>query len=99
MVTRPEPPSVFHDRPVAYAKIRVVVLMYVAKVQGLSVKEAQARFGLHSLRSGGVSAVAAGGVNERLFQAHGGWRSREAMLPYLKTGMEERKGVTATLKY
>jgi integrase len=91
--------SVFHARPVAYGKMRGVVLSYVGKVLGLSREVAQQRFGLHSLRSGGVTAVAAQGVSERLFQAHGGWRSREAMLPYLQEGIEARKGVTGVLQY
>jgi hypothetical protein len=89
----------FKAEAVSYSKMRAQVLKYVGKVLGVSEEEAKSRFGLHSLRSGGASAVAAEGVDERLFQAHGGWRSREAMMPYLKDSVETKMSVTAALGY
>jgi hypothetical protein len=97
--TRRLGPVDFKLEAVAYAKMRTLVLRYVGKVLGLPAADVQERFGLHSLRSGGATAVAAVGVEERLFQAHGGWRSREAMLPYLKESLPNRLAVSAALGY
>ena len=41
-------------------------------------------FGLHSLRSGGATAAANAGVNDRLFKRHGRWRSDKARDGYVK---------------
>ena len=46
-----------------------------------------AKFGIHSLRSGGASAAAALGVPDRLFQRHGGWRSEKARNNYVKESL------------
>ena len=40
-------------------------------------------FGLHSLRSGGATAAANAGVNERLFKCHGRWRTDKAKDGYV----------------
>jgi len=40
------------------------------------------RYGVHSLRSGGVSVAAAAGVPDRLIQRHGGWKSEAGMKSY-----------------
>ena len=37
------------------------------------------RFGAHSLRAEGASAAANAGVNDRLFQRHGRWKTASAM--------------------
>ena len=36
------------------------------------------KFGLHSLRSDGASSTANNGINDRIFQRHGCWKSAEA---------------------
>ena len=41
-------------------------------------------YGLHSLRSGGVSEAAAAGAPDRLIKRHGGWRSDQAMAAYFE---------------
>jgi hypothetical protein len=41
-------------------------------------------FGLHSLRSGGASQAANNNVTDRLFKAHGRWRSENANDGYVK---------------
>ena len=45
-------------------------------------------FGLHSLRSGGATAAAAGGISERLIKKHGGWKS-EAVQAYIKDSLND----------
>ena len=51
------------DKPLSYTTVRGHVLDLLANI-GLGPK----KFGLHSLRSGGVSAAANLGVNDRLFK-------------------------------
>ena len=46
-------------------------VLYVLKSIGLDEKN----YGLHCLRSGGASAAANLGVNDRLIQKHGRWKS------------------------
>jgi len=46
-------------------------LLSALETLGLNKKH----FGLHSLRSGGATAAAAAGVEERLFKKHGRWKS------------------------
>ena len=58
------------DKPLSYTTVRGCVLELLANV-GLDPK----KFGLHSLRSGGASAAANLGVNDRLFKKHGRWKS------------------------
>lgn len=82
-----------------YEKLLREMRKWLAKLTGLPTADVQERFGLHSLRSGGATAAAAGGVEERLFQAHGGWRSRGAMLPYVQESMEAKLSVSAALGY
>jgi hypothetical protein len=38
----------------------------------------KSKFGLHSLRSGGATAAAAAGINDRVFKKHGRWASDTA---------------------
>ena len=54
------------DKPLSYTTARGHVLDLLANI-GLHPK----KFGLHSLRSGGASAAANLGVNDRLFKEHG----------------------------
>lgn len=42
------------------------------------------KFGLHSLRSGGATAAAAAGIDDRLFKKHGRWKSDKAKDGYVK---------------
>ena len=52
------------------------------------------KFGLHSLRSGGASAAAAAGVEDRLFKKHGRWKSDTAKDGYVKESLKDRLSVT-----
>lgn len=90
----------FSGRPLEYGQAKYQVMKYAAKVLGVSQEAATKRFGLHSLRSGGATAVAQSrAIEERLFQAHGGWRSRAAMTPYLQEALEAKLGVTQAIGY
>ena len=62
------------------------------------VNESPQEYGLHSLRSGGVSAaLQVPGVSGRLVQRHGGWRHIESMQGYVK-GDAALLSVTGGLK-
>jgi hypothetical protein len=95
--------AALNGRPITYARARKWLLKAVAKVRGVSEKEAGSFFGLHSLRSGGASAVAGvlaeANVSEHTFQMHGRWRSREAMLGYIERQLGPRLAVTRALGY
>ena len=52
----------------SYPCLRELVLGRLSEL-GFDVKQ----FGLHSLRSGGATAVAQAGVPDRLFKRHGRW--------------------------
>ena len=54
------------DKALSYTTVRSHVLDLLANID-LDPK----KFGLHSLRSGGASAAANLGVNDRLFKKHG----------------------------
>lgn len=54
-------------------------------------------FGLHSLRSGGATAVAATNIEDRLFKKHGRWKSDQAKDGYVKENLEKRLSVTKNL--
>ena len=46
------------------------------------------KFGLHSLRRGGATAAANLGVNDRLFQKHGRWKSANVKNNYVDENLE-----------
>lgn len=54
-------------------------------------------YGIHSLRSGGASSAANGGVPDRLFKRHGRWRSERAKDMYVKDDIEKRLLVSKCL--
>ena len=68
---------------ISYTRTREVVLHAFSQL-GYSTK----LFGLHSLRSGGATAAANAGVNDRLFKRHGRWRSDKAKDGYIKDNLE-----------
>ena len=57
----------------------------------------KSKFGLHSLRSGGATAAAAAGIEDRIFKKHGRWKSDKAKDGYVKESLEERLSVTKNL--
>ena len=46
------------------------------------------KFGLHSLRAGGVTAAANHGVCDRLFKKHGRWKSETAKDGYVSENLK-----------
>jgi hypothetical protein len=88
------------DSGLPYSKACSHELKWIAKFLGMEVSAAQAKFGLHSLPSGGATHVANSKlVSERLFQQHGGWLSREAMLVYLQASVVDRVSVTGVIDF
>ena len=54
-------------------------------------------YGLHSLRSGGASAVANAGISDRLFKRHGRWKSDRAKDGYVKDNIISLLSVSRSL--
>lgn len=48
------------------------------------------KFGLHSLRADGATAVANSGVPDRLFKSHGRWKSDSAKDGYVDNSVKQR---------
>jgi len=104
-------PVLLNGSHMSYAQARYHVLKFTASALGMSKDAAQKRFGLHSLRSGGASAVVnAPPLSEQLnilgvgatvdhtaFLAHGGWADARTARRYLVLNMDVRLGVTAAL--
>ncbi|XP_072037006.1 integrase/recombinase xerD homolog [Amphiura filiformis] len=55
------------------------------------------RYGLHSLRSGGVSAAAALGVPDRLLKKHGRWKTDVSKDRYVKEELANQLQVSSSL--
>ena len=55
------------------------------------------QFGMHSLRAGGATAAANGGVPDQLIKRHGRWRSETAKDGYVKDSVENRLEVSKHL--
>ena len=57
----------------------------------------KSKFGLHSLRSGGITSGANRGVSERLLKAHGRWASNKAKDGYMKDNTQSQMAVSLNL--
>lgn len=68
---------------------------FKAKLDELGFPSQQ--YGLHSLRSGGATAAANGGVPDRLFKRHGRWQSETAKDGYVEDSLKARLSVTDSL--
>ena len=55
------------------------------------------KYCLHSLRSGGASAAANNGVQDRMFKRHGRWVSDSAKDGYINDNLKERLAVSLSL--
>ena len=55
-------------------------------------------FGLHSRRSGGATAAANAGINDRLFKRHGRLRSDKAKDGYVKDNLDLLLSVSKSLE-
>ena len=85
-------PDQILNTPMSYSRALEKVRLLL---QGIG--QDPARFGLHSLRSGGASAAAVAGVPDRLFKLHGGWRSDAAKDGYVEDSTEHRLLVSQSL--
>ena len=77
---------------ISYTRIREVFLRSLDDI-GYDSK----KFGLHSMRSGGASAAANNGINDRLFKAHGRWKSENAKDMYVKDSIDRKLSVSLGL--
>ena len=77
---------------ISYTRAREILLSALEAV-GLEKR----KFGLHSLRSGGATAAAAAGIDDRLFKKHGRWKSDKAKDGYVKENIDVRLSVSKKL--
>ena len=54
-------------------------------------------FGLHSLRSGGATAAANAGVQDRLLQRHGGWKCSSSQNCYIQESLTDLMSVSRSI--
>ena len=80
------------DKPLSYTTVRGHVLDLLANIC-LDPK----KFGLRSLLSGGASAAANLGVNDRLFKKHGRWKSDKVKDSYAYEDIESKLSVSRNL--
>ena len=80
------------NRRLSYTRAREIVLHAFGEI-GLD----KSKFGIHSLRSGGATAAAAAGINDRLFKKHGRWRSEKAKDGYVRESIQDKLFVTQNL--
>lgn len=66
----------------SYSRARELIRSALSKIG-----EDPDKYGVHSLRSGGVSVAAAAGVPDRLIQRHGGWKSEAGMRCYFEESL------------
>ena len=76
----------------SYTRTREIFLEAINQI-GLE----KSKFGLHSLRSGGASAAANAGVNDRLFKRHGRWKTDKAKDGYIKDSLVSLCSVSLSL--
>ncbi|CAC5414440.1 unnamed protein product [Mytilus coruscus] len=76
----------------SYTRAREIVKAALSFV-GLDAK----LFGLHSFRSGGASAAANNGISDRLFKAHGRWKTENAKDGYIADNLDKRLSVSRKL--
>lgn len=80
------------NKPLSYTRAREI-LLEALKSLGLE----SGNFGLHSLRSGGATAAASNGINDRLFKKHGRWKSEKAKDGYVQENLLEKLSVSKKL--
>ena len=78
--------------PLSYTRVRE---LFKNSLQELGLNSTL--FGMHSLRSGGVSAAANSGINERLIKAHGRWASDRSKDGYIKDNTQSQLSVSLNL--
>jgi len=76
----------------SYTRAREIIKEALSEI-GINV----VNFGLHSFRSGGATAAANNKVADRLFKAHGRWKSETAKDGYIADNLHERLSVSKRL--
>ena len=71
------------NKPLSYSRVRDIILKILRSV-GLNERD----YGTHSLRAGGASCAANGGILDRLFKQHGRWVSDKAKDSYIQDNLE-----------
>ncbi|XP_076100861.1 uncharacterized protein LOC143070462 [Mytilus galloprovincialis] len=79
-------------KPLSYTRVRAIILSALESI-GLD----KSKFGLHSLRSGGATAAASAGIQDRLFKKHGRWASDKAKDGYVRENIKEKLTVSKSL--
>ncbi len=80
------------NQPMSYTRVREIILDALKPLVGDVSK-----FCVHSLRSGGASAAANAGIQDRLFKRHGRWKSDSAKDGYVKDSLDVRLSVSKSL--
>ena len=80
------------DKPISYSTMRQA-LRRDLKTLGAD----PSKFRLHSLRSGDATMAANSGVNDRVFQRHGRWKSAQSKDMYVDDDLDRRLSVSKFL--
>ena len=80
------------NKPISYSTTRENLLSALQKI-GLEPKN----YGLHSLRAGGATSAANLGVEDRLFQKHGRWKSVNVKNGYIHEDLNSLLSVSKNL--
>lgn len=79
------------DKKLTYTRTRECIVSRLRSVMGNS------NIGLHSLRSGGATAAANSGVNDRCWKRHGRWKSDKAKDGYVKDSLDNLLSVSKSM--
>lgn len=79
------------NKPLSYTRTREVLVARMREVVG------DLNVGLHSLRSGGATAAANAGVNDRCWKRHGRWKGENSKDGYVADSLERRLDVSKSL--
>jgi hypothetical protein len=85
--------------PWAYAQARQAVFKAMSSCLHIPTHSLLAVYGLHSLRSGGATCVAAQNIPVFHFQRHGGWVDARSVAVYVKASLDHRLLPTACLGF
>ena len=80
------------NKPLSYTRAREIVLEALEQL-----RYDKKQFGLHSLRSGGVTAAASNSVPDRLLKSHGRWKSDKSKDGYIKESFTNKLFVSMNL--
>ena len=80
------------DKHISYTTLKEILLTNLKNI-GLD----KTQFGLHSLRSGGATAAANFGINDRLFQKHERWKSENVKNGYIHGNIRALLSVSKNL--